>query len=177
MTRSFTLPPPVLPGTRPLRPVHQTPGDNQCLRCCVATIFGLAKEEVPFFGGALAFDEHEREMGGFGALQEREFRNWLRARGLEAVQLHRFLGDKEYDLSVAPWGLCIAHGPTERGTYHSVVWDAGYWDYPHPPEAGPPWPWRGRMVHDPHPSGVGLTRVDSWTCFAVMDPRRLGGKP
>jgi hypothetical protein len=157
-----------------VKPVFQETGDNQCLRCCIATIFEMPLDEVPFFGGALAFDQEAREGAAYGLLQRRELTAWLRKLGLA----HTDITAKEDGTPARewPWGICIANGPTERGTYHAVVWDA---EGHHTDTGWPRWvPERrefsfGRMVHDPHPSGAGLLRVESWTCFVVRDPAAL----
>lgn len=46
----------------------------------------------------------------------------------------------------------IASGPSPRGIDHSVVWR------------------NGAMVHDPHPDGSGITRVNDYCVFIAHDP-------
>lgn len=75
-----------------------------------------------------------------GDLQEERWNDWLdRMFGLEFVRNH---GD-----GVPPAEFYIACGPSPRGVgsiYHSVVYS------------------NGQLVHDPHPSGAGVQRVE-WT--------------
>jgi hypothetical protein len=146
-----------------VNPLHQVPGDNQCLRVAIASIFELPLEEVPFFGGQYAFEDPD---GRWALAQDRDFREWLKARGLAFQTIA--LNDEGLARPVMPWGTCIAWGKTQRGTMHAVVWDAGpHWtdDEHNPPEAK-----YGRMLHDPHPDGTGLAEVEGWYCFVVRDP-------
>lgn len=134
-----------------MTPLYQTPGDNQCLRHAVASLFELTLEEVPFFGGQYAFDDEARANGLYGIQQDRDLDAWLAERGIERRTLFDYPG------SAKPWGLCLAYGETIRGTYHAVVWDAA----------------KGEMAHDPHPSGAGLVKPDEFVCFVVVDPAKI----
>lgn len=146
-----------------MMPLTQVPGDNECLRVAIASLFELPLHEVPFFGGKLAFDTDARNAGRYGLLQDRELGAWLEERGLARLYVTRWRDD-DGDVRASPtppWGMCIASGPTVRGTHHAVVWDCN--------AAGDSNEF-GRMLHDPHPSGAGLVEVHVWTCFTIRDP-------
>lgn len=162
---------------QPLRPVFQVPGDNQCLRCCVATLFGVPLESVPFFGESLAFNEGARESGAYGALQDAELRAWLHARGLDRVNLFRHGSKDRFFYQAGLHGYVIASGPTERGTSHAVVYRVPLWNEEHSEAERESWERTGNlglMVHDPHPSGAGLLKVEWYTQFIVIEPSALG---
>jgi hypothetical protein len=130
-----------------MKPFHQVPGDRQCVRVAIASLFELPLEEVPFFGGALKFDEAARADGRADRLLVQELDAWLHARGLQRRTF--FAGS-----AARAWGVGLAYGHTERGTYHAVVWDHD----------------AGKLIHDPHPSGAGLLQPDEFVCFAIRDP-------
>lgn len=142
-----------------MRPLHQTPGDAQCLRYAVASIFELSVEDVPFFGMRPGISPVDRR--AVDVLYDLHF--WLKERGLAFIEVY---ADEHGKPQRAIWGLCIAFGMTARGTHHAVVWDAGHWL-----DAGSGG--IGRMVHDPHPDGTGLTQIEGWRCLIVRDPARL----
>jgi len=146
-------------------PLHQAPGDNQCFRNCVASIFELPLAELP----PLSSDGD----------QEGELRGWLNERGMS---FHKLYNLHMHGEEPKPWyyshggtfqGLGIASGPTQRGTQHAVVWKHMLWNQPKlegEEELRERIGSIGVMVHDPHPSGVGLLRVESFTQFIVTDP-------
>lgn len=141
-------------------PLHQTPGDRQCLRYAVASIFELPVEKVPFFGMREGIDPKDRRAVDVAY----DLHAWLKERGLGFIEVY---ADEEGKPMRPIWGLCVGRGTTERGTYHAVVWDAGHWLDRDDDGVG-------RMVHDPHPSNAGLTKIESWWCFVVRDPTKMG---
>lgn len=140
-------------------PVFQKDGDRQCMRAAVASVFELPLHKVPFFGGSLKFDDAARADGRASALLETELEEWLAERGLGRMWVSEFP-------ERMPRGICLAAGPTERITYHVVVWDST-------PLPDAPY---GRMIHDPHPSGTGVFKVMEWMFFIVRDASKLKGR-
>lgn len=72
-----------------------------------------------------------------------ELRRWLKKKGYHLIT---------YDKEVYLPGYFIAHGPSIRGFEHSVVYKGT------------------EMVHDPHPSKVGLEKVKSIWALLPLDP-------
>lgn len=143
-----------------LTPVHQDPSKSECLRCCIATMFNLSKDQVPLFGGDVPLEQGLGEDQEYALRQERDLRHWLRARGLVTQTIT--LNDMGSPKPVLPQGLCIASGRSPRGDWdHAVLWYAGSWMDPGRP------PLHGHIVHDPHPSSDGLAGVSMWTMFIV----------
>ena len=159
--------------TKP-EPTRTTPErqrtDHDCLRCCIATIFGLPYEDVPLFGGTEYHDAKGAASAGWA--QTRDIEAWLAQRGLGMAQLPdvSVLSEERRKRGVRlPWGICIASGKSPRGDWdHAVVVEAI--------------PMRGsaiegearftRLVHDPHPSGAGLAgEPHTYWCFTLLDPR------
>lgn len=112
------------------------PGD--CLRACVATVMGLRYELVPHFA------------------QYRSWWEWLRrwARTMHGTDwacvlpvngsIRHALRDPRNPTGHLVRGMYIACGPSPRGQFHHVVVvDLDL-----------------RLMHDPHPSGDGIQRVD-----------------
>lgn len=100
---------------------QRTPTD--CLRCCVATVLGLAYEDV----GDFSIPRRD--------LQAEVMSAWAATVGLDVVYL-QVTGDGEM-VSVAGAGLWIASGDTVRGTRHAVVYRGGEMVHdPHVSRAG-----------------------------------------
>lgn len=161
-----------------MRPVRQDPETPECFRCCLASIFEVPLERMPFFGADLMGPEGEVPETEFAVTQERELQDWLEKRGVGFKRIH--LVEEGDAPQRVPWGTCIAEGPGPRGVYHAVVWQV-----PGVIDLGAPRPGRyGEVVHDPHPSGGGLLEVESWVCFQLVEPpvfaawaRQKPGKP
>lgn len=152
-----------------MKPVYQA-DDSDCMRACIASIFELPLERVPFFGEAAIKDIKDRdhmtdEEKSRAALQQADdFSAWLKECGLDV----EYISDPDWALErgakVArmPWGLCIGDGKSPRGPWaHATVWDAGDGK-------------DRKMVHDPHKSGAGLEgRPYIFTCFLLVDPAKF----
>jgi hypothetical protein len=119
-----------------------TPGD--CLRAAVASLLDLDLFEVPHFGL-------------YGPSWWQTMRRWARRTlGQDFAALRPHGGSVAYalpDYDNPDWsGLMIGNGPSPRGPWrHVVIVDRQL-----------------ALVHDPHPSDRGLTRVDE--VFVVCDP-------
>lgn len=73
---------------------------------------------------------------------------WLQPRGLAAIDV-----DAKADIMTPQYaGFYLTHGRSPRGGMHTVV------------------SYRGKMVHDPHPSGDGLVEETAHTYFVTIDP-------
>lgn len=133
-----------------MKPVFQTVIDHNpsegrigdCFRACLASLLELPIDDVP---APEAYDN--------AAAWWRVYRDWLRARGL-AILTHTEDEAIWRDWFVRTQGdvYHIASGPSPRhpGTDHSVVMRNDV------------------MVHDPHPSGVGLAKI---TCREFLIAR------
>ena len=88
--------------------------DGNCLEACIATITGLALEEIPHFLGDDWFAD---------------YRGWLGEKGWNVAWWDAGEGAE-------PSGLAIASGPSVRGLPHSVVYRDGVFHDPHPSDAG-----------------------------------------
>lgn len=131
-----------------MTPVDQTtfgnPGGN-CFSACVASLLGLAIEDVPYFMG---------EPDELGHLWTGRLDAWLEPRGLYA--LHFDILDRErYDrANLWPKGFYILGGMSPRGA-HAVVAQGK------------------NVVHDPHPNREGLLSVDGFTLILAIDFARV----
>jgi hypothetical protein len=117
-------------------------GTGDCFRACVASIFELSIEEVPNFW------EQTQNVDDFWELNDK----WISDNmGFRAITF-RFI---EEDKHLTDGILCIACAKSPRGNGkvdHAVVWRDG-------------------IVHDPHPSGVGLAEAPgAFTLFIPLDP-------
>ena len=138
-----------------MKPVDQHT-TYDCLRACVASIFET--DDVPCFGESAIGTETE------AVQQDSDFRKWLAARGvsLHYVTNPEIVFAKGGKSAESPWGLCIASGKSPRGDFHHAV----VYDYRK----------RGtqNIVHDPHPSRLGLDGIpEHFTCFLLEDPSLL----
>ena len=127
--------------------------DTDCFRTCVACLLDLEPWEVPDFVG----DEDDRGGGQWWIA----FGQWLSARGLAAVSIHDQVGH-----SLTVWRdlyhVASAMGP--RGRRHAVVGRLEADDKE----------LRWHLVHDPHPSGAGLTEEpDRFYFLLPLDPARI----
>lgn len=152
-----------------MKPVLQAT-DSDCMRACVASIFELPLESVPFFGEAAIRDIKDRnnmtedERSRAALQQADDFAAWLSSMGLcvEYVSDPEACKKRGGNPVKLPWGLCIGDGKSPRGNWaHATVWDCADGT-------------SGTLVHDPHPSGAGLDgRPYLFTCFQVMDPAKF----
>lgn len=148
-------------------PVHQTiladpaRGDGHdangqpgnCYQAAIASALELPLDDVPHFA-TFCHDWIERS------------EQWFANRGLiRSFYYERSLADLVWPLNVAPgtnfWGQrasrivgVLGAGPSPRGPFrHVVVLD----------------PDTGAMIHDPHPSGAGVTEVDEVELILALD--------
>ena len=131
-----------------MTPVDQTtfevPGGN-CFSACVATLFDLPVDAVPYFMG---FEPFDRPNAWFG-----KFQDWLATIGYWAVTFEVDPDDGGWE----PLGLCILSGKSPRGDYlHSVV-AKGY-----------------SVLHDPHPSRAGIVSRHDVILFVLLSPNAAG---
>lgn len=115
--------------------------DHDCVRACIASLLSVPIDGVADFGN--------------GDDQWQRVNDWLGQRGLYMVTL-----DAKAFADWRPGGYHLmggpAHGeppPGESVQYHAVV---GY---------------RGDVVHDPHPSRLGLASVETYRLIVVADLR------
>lgn len=125
-------------------PVYQTimhdPDNGQygdCFRACIASLMELPIEEVPHFMDGLGVDE--------GRIGLRRACDWLKVVGYGTIAYHAawtpeelHLWQDDFLMALNPNTHHIISGYTARNTFHSVIGKGGH------------------MVHDPHPSGIGL---------------------
>lgn len=107
------------------------PGD--CLRAAVASLTAVTYDEVPHFS---MYPSWWWDL----------MRTWARQRGADfACMRPAERNTRAFVVDDGRWsGLAIALGPSPRGPYcHAVIVDADL-----------------VLVHDPHPAGTGVTRVD-----------------
>lgn len=137
----------------PMKPVDQATASD-CLRACIASVFELPLDEVPYFGHA------EEGTKRAGIEQDSDLREWLAERGLELQHVTNPDAVLEGGAKSAgmPWGYCVAGGKSPRGDWgHSIVYD-----------------WRdgtAKLAHDPHASRDGFDGAPTYfTCFLVKDP-------
>ena len=138
-----------------MRPIHQTiladparsdghdadgnPGN--CYQAAIASTLNLDLSEVPHFA-TFADDWVERSALWF---LDRGLIRSFHTPALLAWPLHVEPGDDFWGHRVSHVVGAIGAGPSPRGPFrHCIVLD---------PESG-------RMAHDPHPSGAGITEVD-----------------
>jgi hypothetical protein len=127
---------------------HGNPGD--CLRACIATVTGLPYELVPHFAQHVSWWDY--------------MRRWARRRGADWACVLPVDGSIRHAFEDpdrrAGKGWYIGSGPSPRGPFrHVVVVDADL-----------------QLVHDPHPSGAGVTVVDEvfvWCQPLEQEPQPL----
>jgi hypothetical protein len=129
-------------------PIDQTTfgiPEGNCFSACVASLLHLPIAEVPNFCKA-GYENPDRQGPDDWP---RNFIRWLQARGFFPVFAK---GTPPYEF----YGnfFWIAGGTSPRGP-HAVVM---YGD---------------RMVHDPHPSRVGIEEVEDWTILVPVDPGKV----
>jgi hypothetical protein len=107
-----------------------------------------AAHEVPHFA------EHgEEPVDPDGTLPwEKRLRSWLNARGFDVLHLQFAEAAAEFDERCMQFHH-VRGGKTARGTNHDTVW------------------FGRKMVHDPHPSRVGL-ELDVYPQFLMLFVRR-----
>jgi hypothetical protein len=119
--------------------------NGNCMAACIASILELPLKEVPNFA------EHNYKADGSAWRNAMQF---LYDRGLILVGHHMFeVGAKLPDFDALPEHLknCgpyyLQCGPAERGFEHCTVG------------------WRGKVIHDPHPSRAGLLSTNDTYFF------------
>ena len=110
---------------------------GDCLRACVATVMGLAIEDVPHF---VQYRQHPA--GTEPLLWWWALVGFASAHGWRVGYVERQSPDE-----VGPEGVALASGISPRGHLHVVVVEDG------------------ALVHDPHPSRGGITEEDGWFTF------------
>lgn len=144
-----------------MKPVDQR-SQSDCLRCCVASIFELPYEAVPYFGPEYEpTEEITKEQAGVD--QDNGLMRWLSEFGLSHIHVPnpKIVLMGKSGSAWSPWGFCIGEGKSPRGDWdHAVVYHAR----------------RGliELIHDPHPSRAGLDgEPDSFICFFADNPSKL----
>jgi len=136
-----------------MKPVDQV-ADSDCLRASIASIFELPIAAVPGFGASAIGTDRA------SLVQDEELRKWLADRGMDLVHVTnpKAVFARGGTSAQCPWGFCVGGGKSPRGDWdHAVVYDA---------RDGDP-----KLVHDPHPSRMGLAGEPSYyTCFLLEDP-------
>lgn len=123
--------------------------EGNCFAACVASVLCMQLHDVPNFCADKGRDEAGR------LVWFKTFRAWLVGHGLTPVvwNLNATLDDAREQLADhLPDTLMIVSGKAERGLVHATVWRGG------------------EMVHDPHPSRVGLLDVHDAIMFVPRDP-------
>jgi len=144
-----------------MKPQQQDPAIYDCLRTCVAMIFDMDRLEVPNFGYTAIEEGFGPKSSEYGHVQMKAMDAWFAERHIGLFRIHT--DEEGKPRPIVPWGICIADGPGPRGYRHAVVWGAGWWstkEYD--------WETYGKMLHDPHPSGDGIT-VEGWTSFCRLE--------
>ena len=126
---------------------------GNCYQAAIASVLELPLDEVPHFA---TFDRDWFKQSA----------PWFRQRGMiRSFYREQALKDLSWPLYLAPgadfWGDRVSHivgalgaGPSPRGPFrHVVVLD----------------PNTGDMIHDPHPSGAGVTEVDELELILALD--------
>lgn len=128
-----------------MKPVDQTKFGNEgnCFAACIASILEIPLQEVPDLAAAMQAKKNFRRI----------LADWLHLRGLTYVELE--IGKPNW--SMGDWNPPTYHiigGDSPRGVEggHAVV---GY---------------AGTMVHDPHPSRAGVSKVTDWSFFIRLFP-------
>lgn len=152
-------------GGESVRFQDQEPEIYDCLRTCVASIFDLDRLTVPNFGYGAIEKGHGPSSDEYTLLQTNEREKWFLDRGMGPLLI--IVNDDGLPRPVSPWGICIAIGPGGRGYGHAVIWDADWWSRDQSSTYG-------KLIHDPHPEGNGLEKVEGWVCFALIDPGAMG---
>jgi hypothetical protein len=113
---------------------------RQCWEACIASILEVSLDSVPVI-------DRDRDWGGLEAwLSHYNIR--LASLGFKIIREY-VPGDDEIFLIR---GYTIQGGVSPRGIGHSVV------------------ALDGHMVHDPHPSRAGLTKIDCYDLLIPLDP-------
>lgn len=132
-----------------MKPIYQTIRDfkaGDCMRACVASIFEWPIENVPNF------------MEDGPSYYGRKLKKWCDSIGITALEI-RF-DDKETERLIKDCYV-VAIGKSPRSTeenefQHGIVWH------------------NGKMVHDPHPSGNGISgKPNQYTIFIIKNPAKL----
>jgi hypothetical protein len=112
---------------------------GNCLSACVASLLEIPIEWVPDF---------TRELSGPVTPQPLKLNAWLNSVGLEALYYETDIMHPNHG---CPDGYYIMTGWSPRGRPHVVIASGK------------------TIVHDPHPTRVGLTRIDG---FILLQPLR-----
>ena len=125
---------------------HQTilgAGKGNCFSTCIACLLELPVDEVPNFCG----DNWGNDGEWFRAANR-----WLARFGLRyfEVDFGEWVG---HELGLPDCYLIVC-GPGPRDCDHATVWLGG------------------EMIHDPHPSGMGLLKPKSVGLLVPTDPRK-----
>lgn len=124
---------------------------GSCLEACYATLLGVPLDDVP--------DPRQDNCATDACATEKiaartaALADWL----AEAYAMTAVSGKGPHPPGVllrrseVPL-FWIASGKSERGLYHATVYS------------------NGRLLFDPHPSRVGLIKVESWTVFVPLGP-------
>ena len=126
---------------------------GNCYQAAIASVLELPLDDVPHFA---TFDRDWFKQSA----------PWFRQRGMiRSFYREQALKDLSWPLHLAPgadfWGDRVSHivgalgaGPSPRGPFrHVVVLD----------------PNTGDMIHDPHPSGAGVTEIDELELILALD--------
>ena len=127
-----------------MKPTYQTIFDDElgdCFRACVASIFEFPIEDMPNFW------EQTQDGSEFWKLTD----DWISKNiGYRAISFEF----KKKDIHLVDGILCVACAvsPRSNDVDHAVVWQDG-------------------VVHDPHPSNVGLAKKpNTFTLFIPLNP-------
>lgn len=116
---------------------------GDCMRATVATLLDLPREEVPHFLYDGTTD---------GLAFHCRVNDFLRPMNLAYLPVSHLSEVLEV------WGIRGLHhevsGPTERGTCHACA------------------AIDGEVKHDPHPTRAGLTKIEAFGVFVVLDPSK-----
>ena len=127
-----------------MRPVRQTQFGprGNCMSAALASILELPLEGIPNF-----YDAGPTERDWHNALKA-----WLTGIGYALIEVPI----TENGPGAFHWGgYAIASGPTVRDNgWHATVWH------------------NGKIVHDPHPDGSGITKLETLEFLYPLDPAR-----
>lgn len=125
-----------------MRPMFQTQFGprGNCMSAALASILELPLESIPNF-----YDAGPTERDWHNALKR-----WLMGIGYALIEVP--IGENGH--GAFHWGgYAIASGPTQRENgWHATVWHDG------------------KIVHDPHPDGSGLTKLETLEFLYPLNP-------
>jgi len=130
----------------PIMQTDTTFTTGNCGEACVASILEIKLSDIP----TLYNPDDPQD----GHLYCKNLRKFLSGFGLSYIDVGMDEDHDPKEFFKDCWVL--ASGPSPRGTKdyhrHAVVWQ------------------NGKIVHDPHPAGGGLKRIDMYGVFIVMNP-------